>query len=187
MARRATPPRNEEGFDRRDGAAVSFLACPRCGAAATVLHSEPHSGGGICRHEHRCTRCRHEWEAEPASWRLCSLPHCDAHRMDATGLGAHLDLVELALDIRTPVSADICARVLADLGLEQSAGSDPQASIAVIRAARSAVGGDTRLAVAWFHNLNTALGDTPAAIMKKPDGTDRLRDYLEARHVPVAG
>lgn len=187
MARRASKKVIDEGFDCRDAAPESFLTCPRCAASATVLHVEPKSGGGTCRHEHLCSRCRHEWEAEPASWRLCPLPCCDAHSLDATSLGGHLNTVELALDIRTPVRAEVIDRVLKDFGLTPSSEADLHGCMAVIRAARAAVGANTRLAVAWFHNWNTALDDTPATILSQPGGTERLRDYLTSRHVPVAG
>ena len=80
MARPKTPSRAQRediGIDCWDLAAPSFLECPRCSARALVRHIEPHSGGGILRHLHRCTRCRHEWEAHPAPGQICSADWCD--------------------------------------------------------------------------------------------------------------
>lgn len=176
---------NRHGTDAWDIAADSYASCPCCDAKARLRHVEPRSGGGLSVHAHRCTRCRHEWEAEPATWRLCRLPGCDAHGLDATSLGGHLDMIELALDMRSPVSGEVIGRVMQDFGLAPSAGSDPQTCMAAVRAARRAVGGGTALAAAWFHNLNTALADTPANIMSRTGGADRLLGYLASRQAPI--
>lgn len=71
-------PEADIGFGCWDFAATSFLKCPRCSARALVRHIEPHSGGGIMRHLHRCTRCRHEWEAPPQPGQTCNADMCDA-------------------------------------------------------------------------------------------------------------
>lgn len=78
----------EIGFCVWDSAPGSFMTCPRCEARALVRHVEPPSGGGNLRHEHRCTRCRHEWESAPRQGQGCTIDECLPCTMDATTAGS---------------------------------------------------------------------------------------------------
>lgn len=78
-----------------DHAQGSFMPCPRCGARAKVRHVEPPSGAGDFRHEHRCTRCRHEWEANPRQGQGCTIDECLPSRIDATTAGCLREMGDL--------------------------------------------------------------------------------------------
>lgn len=57
--------------------------------------------------------------------------------------------------------------------------------IRVFRALDAIVGGDAALAAAWLRNPNSALGGTPASLMKTLPGLIDCLAYLDARRAVV--
>lgn len=180
MAKRQS---EEVGLDLKELAPDSWEKCPCCSARAAVSHVEPMSGGGRHRHLHRCRRCRHEWSAEPASWLVCPLPLCDAHGLDATGLGGHKLQVQSALvgEMDDGKASDLLRR---EAGLKAAICSDEEL-LRIIRALWSGLGRDIGTAVKWLHNPNTAFRAAPASLLEAPYGASEILSYLAARRFTV--
>lgn len=175
------------GIDAWSSAPDSFLECPRCRAKASVRHVEPDSGGGRWQHLHRCTRCRHEWTKEPATWMLCPAPNCDAHGLDATGMAGRLEHVDAILSGQCPqLSLERQAQLLcADLALPAPRPDEARSAITVIQALHISLGGDLGTVAAWLHNRNTALGAAPATVAANINGWASLTSYLRSRGIWV--
>lgn len=175
------------GIDAWSSAPDSFLECPRCQAKASVRHVEPDSGGGRWQHMHRCTRCRHEWRMEPATWRLCSAPSCDAHGLDATGMAGRVEHLDAILSGRCAEMSDEAQLQLlcTDLALPAPAPGEALLAVSVIQSLHASLGGDLGTVAAWLHNRNTALGATPVAVVTRTEGWAGLASYLRSRGIWV--
>ncbi|WP_411839973.1 antitoxin Xre/MbcA/ParS toxin-binding domain-containing protein [Paracoccus sp. ME4] len=171
------------GVDLMDMAPDSFETCPRCWARASVVHEEPCSGGGRLAHLHVCRRCRHKWWSPPASWLLCPLRGCDAHGLDATGLGGHRLLVHSALIGELP--EETAASLLrSEAGLREAICPDREL-LQIIRALWTGLGHDLGTAVRWLHNPNTALGGIPARLLTRRETGAEIIAYLASRQFPI--